>query len=139
MRAKPFGPRYGCRAYNVLEMLYKIGGRASLNELMSAVSWDCAISRFQRNVMEGLVRDKLVEFAGLDYVVTAAGIKHIGAAVDAPAPVRQVVAGPRQAPSKKPLDLARHRPVGMVREGSLSYRDIPSLMAGERVAYGSKA
>lgn len=49
------------------------------------------------------------------------------------------VVGPRYSVGIRDLDLARHCPRPLVREGALSYRDIPSLMGSERIAHGAMA
>lgn len=48
------------------------------------------------------------------------------------------VVGPRYSVGIRDLDLARHCPKPLVREGSLTFRDIPSLMGNERVPHGAK-
>lgn len=50
-----------------------------------------------------------------------------------------LVVGPRYSVGIRDLDLARHCPQPLVREGSLAFRDIPSLMGNERIAHGSMA
>lgn len=129
------GPRSGSRAFNALEKLYAIGGRASLNEWMNSIAWSESIMRFQIDVVNSLTRTKLLSFNDEQYVLTVAGLNFIDVDANAAPCSAPVLTAPQYSPGIKPLDIKRHFPQQLSREGSQSYRDIPSLIGGQRVAF----
>jgi hypothetical protein len=128
------GPRHGSRAYRALVALYQCGAMGEA-EWMEMSSFLQSRFEFKRDVVQQLLRWKLIAPHGDGHRILEAGLRFLGFVIKeevpgAPTPGRYVP--PRQ-------DLStRHRPVQRVmRPGAFDYRDIPSVHAGKPVAYRS--
>lgn len=141
MSAHHAGPRAGSRAYIALEVLHSIGGHATASTWMDNVKWTLMV-RAQSvwdNVVASLLNTRLIYQRANVYIVSDDGLAWLGIAADAPPLEARPVAGPRYAPSDRPLS-AKHIPdVRMMREGAFDYRDIPSRIGDQYVAHGTKA
>ncbi|MET3135285.1 hypothetical protein AAKU55_005593 [Oxalobacteraceae bacterium GrIS 1.11] len=129
------GPRGGTRAFKALEKLQAIGGTGSFHVWMNSFNWSESILRFQETVVDALVGAKLVLRNGERFVITDAGLEFLGIPVDQAPRAAPLATGARYSSGNKPLDVKRHFPARLVREGSLSFRDIPSLIGGARVEF----
>lgn len=128
-------PRRGSSPHICLSALNNIGGTASMQALMKVRNWNGPAARFRLDVVDRLALAGLIAIVGEQCAVTPAGRAYLGikqVQIDGPA---AVAAGPRYVAQMRPLNIARHYPVGMIRPGSLDYRDIPSKIGHERVAY----
>lgn len=128
-------PRRGGAAANGLVTLHSIGGTATAAAWARARGWKGNANQFEQSVIERLLRANLVACRDKTYSVTADGLAYLGFAkeqqegtVAEPAPSRYV--HPIQ-----PLNLGRHRPVRVIRAGSMDFRAAPSLIGGQVVAY----
>lgn len=128
------GPRRGSRAYRSLVALYECGAMAE-GEWMDSASFLQSRSEFQRDVVQQLLRWKLIAPHAGGYRILEAGLRFLGFLVEeelpgAPTPGRYV-------PPRRDLS-AKHRPaLRVTRPGAFDYRDIPSVHAGRPVAYRS--
>lgn len=128
--------RRGTAAFLALEKIHAAGGKATLTSLKSMVpvssGWD---SRFRATVTEPLVRHGYVREETNLLRLTFAGRRFMDSlAPITPAPAPANVAAPYRAPFRQ-LSPACLALLIEGRPGSLDYRNIPSLMGGERVPY----
>lgn len=128
-------PRRDSRAFVALNKMYQIGGTANLNEWMNALGWSETISRFQVDVINSLTRTNMITFTNGNYVITSAALNFLGADAAATPHTAPVLTARQYSAGLAPLDVKRHFPTRLDREGSHDYQKIPSLMAGQRVAF----
>lgn len=132
MTAAAKGPIKGSGAHLALVHLEKMGGAASVANLMLQLIWTDTPGQFRRLVLGPLDRREFVRLQDEQISLTTAGKKFLSPTVDAAA--LAAPAGSYVAPAR-PLSV-RHRPV-VLRPGAFDYRDIPSLYAGKPVAFRS--
>lgn len=132
------GPRAGSRPHAALVQLQALGGRLTRLDWMRALAFAGKISAFERDVVDALTRYKLIEVDGPVYTISRDGLDLLGIPVDSSMPVALALVAPRYTVPIRDLDLRRHMPRPMLtREGALDYRNIPSVMCGERIPYSS--
>lgn len=129
-------PRKGSAAANGLTTLNGMGGVALAGKWRRTAGWKGTDYQFKANVVDRLVLCGLVSENDIQYVVTDDGRKFLGLTREADYEQSGVPAGPRYAPS--PLSRAprgRSRSPMVIREGAFEYRDHPSRIGDERLAY----
>ena len=129
-------PRKGSAAANGLITLNGMGGVAPAATWRRTAGWKGTAHQFKANVVERLLLSGLISENDIQYVVTAAGRKFLGLTQDADDEQLGVPAGPRHAPS--PLSrapLGRSRSPMVIRDGAFDYRDHPSRIGDDRLAY----
>lgn len=128
------GPIRTSRAYRALVALADCGAMIE-SDWMAMSSFEQPRSQFSRDVVQMLVRWKLVQQHGNEYRIVEAGLRYIGKlpeAADPGAPTPGRYVRPMQ-----PLS-AKNRPTQRPsRPGAYDYRDIPSRHANESVPFKS--
>lgn len=132
------GPRAGSRPAIALEKLHQIGGQAGVYGWMRAAAWVGTIAVFERDIARYLERCRLVTGVEDVFTVTQAGRDFMDIEPGAAPLVQPAVAGSRLPDSGRPLAASNMPRLTLTRPGALDYRDIPSLMGGQRVAHGEK-
>jgi hypothetical protein len=128
-------PRRGTAAANAVGALHSIGGTASIRTLMKVTGTKKTRAEFCQSVVDRLVRSSLVNEVGDELQLTDEGKRYLGhIAKPEEAPAGPVVA-PRYVHPIQPLNLRRHRPARVIRDGSLDFRAAPSLIGDQVVAY----
>jgi hypothetical protein len=116
--------------FKVLLRLYELGGTAGLAELMPVIWSDMrSPERFQKVAGMPLVERGFVTSEADALHLTPEGRSMVE---------RYCSLLPRkreQGYVMKPLDIKRHMRPAPVRSGALDYREIPSLMSGDRVPF----
>lgn len=134
------GPRAGSRAHIALGALHSIGGQAVASVWMRAVRWARMVTpRDWDIIVQNLINARMVYQRGDIYMMSDDGLEWLGIPVDAPPVEVRPVAGPRYSPGIRPLAQERITRMPLTREGALDYRDIPSRVGDQLIAYGSKA
>lgn len=127
-------PVPGSGSYLALVHLDKMGGIATIENLMLQLLWTETPGQFQRLVIGPLDRRGLVVRRDEQLSLTVVGAKLLNPAADVSA--LAAPAGSFVAPAR-PLS-SKHRPRLMVlRPGALDYRGIPSRLANQEVAFRS--
>lgn len=130
------GPRAGSRAYQALEKLYALGGTVNFPDWVKAAGWSGSASEFDRTVVGALTRGRHIFKGGNHYTITDVGIAHIGQ-VDRVEPSQAIIAPPTYVAPVQVLSARYRLGLALMREGAFDYRNIPSLLGAERVAYRS--
>lgn len=126
-------------AHIAILRLVELGGTALLKELQAVMTPRYRTDHiFRSGVVNVLVDAGLARMHDRYRLeATSAGKNYAGEFLAAP-PVEkyvpQIVPG-RQPGPRRELNLSRHRAAAPFRVGAEEYRDIPSLMGGQRVAY----
>jgi hypothetical protein len=137
-RGPSTGPRAGSRPHTALVRLQALGGRLTLADWMRALEFAGKISSFERDVIASLTRYRLIGVDGPLFSITRSGLDELGIPVGASVPAAPALVAPRYTVPIRDLDLKRHMPRRMLaREGAMDYRNIPSVMFGERIPYSS--
>jgi hypothetical protein len=132
------GPRTGCHANVAMCYLVEQGGSATIAALRTLLKMDGLPPRALRGVIHILENYGYITQAGPSVRATDAGKLYV-ARHSAPAPVAiiekyvGIVAGIREIPAMRPLNVAKHFAAPPFRDGALDFRDIPSLMGGKRI------
>ncbi|KQV78488.1 hypothetical protein ASD15_22000 [Massilia sp. Root351] len=129
-------PRKGSAAANGLVTLHGMGGVAPAVKWQRIAGWKGTGYQFHANVIDRLLLSGLVVVNDIQYIVTDAGLKFLGLKGDHEGEQPGVPAGPRYAPS--PLSRAprgRSRSPMVIREGAFDFRNHPSRIGDERLAY----
>jgi hypothetical protein len=132
-------PRRGSAAATGLITLQGMGGMATVDAWLRANGWRASRALFFSDVVDRLMRAQLVILEGERFIITNAGYKYLGVKIEGEAEASAAPAGPRYAAPMRTLDIARHRPARVIREGSMDYRNFPSVMGSERVPYRSES
>ena len=133
-RGKFSGPRHGCRAHRALVVLCDCGAMIAA-DWMTMSAFPQSPSEFDRDVVQQLLRWKLIGRHGDGYRILDAGLQFLGVLIKDETP--GVPVSGRYVPPRRELS-SRHRPVQpVIRPGAFDYRDIPSNHAGKAVAYHS--
>lgn len=136
------GPRRNTAAYRALAHLYALGGKANANQLASvSLAEFSSPKRFDKHVAAALLNFKMVRVTGDLFTITHLGRQFIAsgdAIAQNPAAYIGKLAPPRVPSEFKPLNPAIYTLAISGREGAMDYRQIPSLMAGQRVAFRGK-
>ncbi|MYM37246.1 hypothetical protein GTP38_23245 [Duganella sp. FT94W] len=128
-------PRRGSSPYLALNALNNMGGEATVQAIMKVRNWQGREKPFQDEVISRLTRCLLVDVLGDMCVITNAGRKYLGVKVEEAGGFVGEPAGPRYMPAKTELNRSKHFPPRPLRPGADEYRSIPSVMAGQRVAF----
>ena len=129
-------PRKGSAAANGLVTLHGMGGVAPAAKWQRIAGWKGTGYQFHANVIDRLLLSGLIVANDIQYVVTDAGFIFLGVKSDADDGQPGVPVGPRYAPP--PLSRAprgRSRSPMVIRDGAFDYRDHPSRIGDERLAY----
>lgn len=132
-------PRRGSAAAIGLNSLHGLGNIARVSAWTRQMAWLGSDRQFLRNVIEPSVRAGLVRLEGDLCEMTPAGLEYLGfAPKKAAEPAREPVA-PMYRPDWRdtPRGNNRQRAGHLARPGSFDYRDIPSRIGQERLAYKS--
>lgn len=133
-------PRRESSVHQALQALQNMGGRAHFPRWMAMVGWVGKQQYFCRDVLGRLERAGLVCTDGEYGVVTPDGRAYLGVPEPEFTTTLSVPAGPRYRAPHAPLNARRHQPPRPIRDGSLDFRNIPTRIADERLAYkGSMA
>lgn len=132
-------PRRESSAHVALRALHNMGGEAKIPAWMRVLDWRSKQFFFYRDVVSRLERCGLVagdDVDGAKIAVTREGRIYLGVPADElPPKVPAIPVGPPYVAPQRALNLNRHRPAMLVRDGSLDFRSIPSRMANESVPY----
>lgn len=131
-------PRKESSAHLALRALHNIGGDAKIPAWMRVLDWRSKQFFFYRDVVARLERCGLVvadSEDGSSFSVTSLGRIYLGVPDVLVPKAPAIPAGPRYVAPKRDLNLSRHRPVRLIREGSLDYMNIPSRMGGQPITY----
>jgi hypothetical protein len=136
-------PRPESAAHTVVCRLVDLGGKALISQLISVLPAELhSVGRFNRQVIDQVVAYGLATVVGDVFTATQKGKTMAGAhAVRHLPPAKPYVgkvAALRTAPVKRDLNIAKHFPQLVVREGAFDHRTIPSLMGGKRVLPGGE-
>ncbi|MFZ6767493.1 hypothetical protein ACO0LM_10440 [Undibacterium sp. Di26W] len=140
MAIRRSGPRTGSAAHRAICRLVELGGRAKISQLLDVIP----VEYHRAHTLENHVLMPLAEFALVlevgDYLqATPKGKEYAGQHLVTHLPVGQKYVGqivPGRVPSvPRPLNVAKHRAGAPSRPGSEDWRDIPSLMGGQRIAH----
>jgi len=133
-RVRPAVTR-GTRKWDALDYLEAAGGEMDYKEWANDLA-PGRVTRFEAEVVEFLLRLKMIYVSGGRVMIMNAGRWAIGRGVEVQA-VTLSVAAPRTAPPVRPL-AKNHmvRPV-VSRPGAFDYARIPSLMGGQHVPHHS--
>ena len=129
-------PRKGSAAANGLVNLHSMGGVAPALKWQRIAGWKGTSFQFGANVINRLLLAGLIAANDIQYVVTDAGLKFLGVKGIEEVEQPGVPVGPRYAPP--PLSRAprgRSRSPMVIRDGAFDYRDHPSRIGDERLAY----
>lgn len=129
-------PRRESAAHLALRALQNIGGMATIPEIMRVRNWRGSQFTFCRDAIDRLERCGLINVLGAKCTVTDAGRQYLGIPVES-RPVAAVPVGPRYVAPRRELNLAKHFPPRPLRPEGDEFRDIPSVMAGQRIEYRS--
>ncbi len=124
-------PRRGSRPANGLSALLSLGGRAAIATLYRVAGKSITRTSFDVLVIEQLIFYGLIEKDGADVELTDAGRAYLGVAKSTEAWVGKLPE-PRTGNGFKPL---RARSAMVFRPGAFDFRALPSIVAGEEVAY----
>lgn len=130
-------PRRDSAPHICLNALNNIGGAATVHALMKVRNWRGPAKRFRSDVIERLLRAGLIFVVGDQCSVTPAGRAYLGAKVEQDEGPAPAVVGPRYVAPMRPLNVAKHFPPRLQREGATDFQGMPSVMGGQRVGYWS--
>ena len=136
------GPRRDSSAFIALERLDALGGSASVDQLISSIRASFrSNARFTCLVGRPLLMYKFILVIGDKATITPLGAAFVRSSKGLP-PLKEkrevVVTAPVVLPVR-PLDVTKYFSGGPQRPGSADFRDIPSLMGNERLAYRRKS
>jgi hypothetical protein len=131
-------PRAESAAHKAMCRLVELGGKAKMAQLIYVLGAEFrSISRFDLQVTNQLLKYSLATVHGDTLTATAKGKEFVGAFNNRHLPIAAPyvgnIAAPRAAQPMRPLNIAKHFPQLVVREGAFDHRNIPSLMGGKRV------
>ncbi|MFZ6734728.1 hypothetical protein ACO0LG_22585 [Undibacterium sp. Ji42W] len=141
--AKLSGPRPGSAAHKAICRIVDLGGSAKMSALLGVLPVEYhSVGMFRRYVINVLADHALIftEMCDVDVLrATPNGKEFAGKYVRTQLPtagkyVGEIVPG-RVASVPRPLNVAKHRAGAPSRAGSEDWRDIPSLMGGQRIAH----
>lgn len=130
-------PRRGSAAALGLMALHNIGGRSTMSAWALLLDWKSSAAHFKNNIIDRLRICGLVVAAGELVEITADGNRYLGINAAPVADAELPVAGSRYVAPMRPLNLAKHFPQRVQRQGAHDFQSIPSVMAGQRVEYRS--
>ncbi|TCS37469.1 hypothetical protein EDC30_104273 [Paucimonas lemoignei] len=131
-------PRRGTPAFDALERVHSLGGKASIHQLLAAVNSNFrSPTRLDKLAIQPLALLGFVTRLKTGIQITPAGQVFIESNA-AKSSIGAKVLPSQPAPPTKPLHSASAFDVIEARRpGALDYRNIPSLMGGVRVPYRS--
>jgi hypothetical protein len=128
-------PRRGSAAATGLITLQGMGGMATVSAWLRAKGWRASRALFFSDVVDRLMRAQLVILEGERFIITNAGYKYLGVKIEGEAEAPATPVGPRYAAPMRALNIGRHRPARIIRPGSMDFREIPSRIGDDLVAY----
>lgn len=129
-------PRRGSAVRNALLVLSELGGSGTLAIWYKASGVKVTQQQFSDRIVSQLTFHGLVK-AGVGYALTSAGYSLLGEREpNLKVETKCSMALPRTAHPFRPLQ-CRSATATVYRDGAFDYRNLPSLMGGKRVPYGT--
>lgn len=133
---KPQLPRRGTPAFITLTRLHALGGSAAVTHLAAGLHGKFnSITRLDREVIRPLIDIGFIKSVKAGVSLTPAGREYVESDAAPTSSGYVKTKAVVQTVEVKSLDLSKHMRVEERRPGALDYRQVPSLIGGQRVPF----